>query len=180
MREEDDQLYVYKLYGISTPRIIKATKTLRNKIGPVAKITSEQIQDAQEYLEECGLDFSIQALQYIEELENIVADMRHSDYNREEDYDIVATPIMQVKGQAGMFGNKLASEVSYMLLAFMEKFRRLDHGMLNIIGIYIRVVRLSYRFELHNTGVPGADDIINELQVALDKYYDKYANDTGK
>lgn len=180
MREEDDQLYIYKLYGISTPRIIKASKILRNKIGPNARITKEQVKKAQDYLEESGLDFTVQALAYIDELEGIVNDMRSSDYNREADYDLIATPIMQVKGQAGMFGNKLASEVSYILLSFMEKFRRLDNSMLNIIDIYIKVVRLSYKLNLNYMDTPGAQDIVSELQKALDKYYAKYAKDTGK
>lgn len=178
MRDEDDQLYIYELYGISTPRLIKATKELRAKIGPSAKITEKQIAKAQDFIESSGLDYSQTALSYLKELEGVIEEMRLNSYNRESDYNMVSMPIMQIKGQAGMFGNHLASEISYIILMFMEKFQRLDDHVLDIIGVYIKAVRLSYELKLYNSDTPGGKDIVNELKDVLARYQKKFAEKT--
>lgn len=180
MREEDDQLHIYELYGVSTPRIIKATKDLRSKIGPNAKITATQVQKAQDFIDNSNLDYAPTALAYIKQLEGVIAEMRQSPYNRESDYNMVSMPIMQIKGQAGMFGNHLASAISYRILVFLEKFQRLDDAVLDIVAVYNKAVRLSYDLKLYNVDTPGGTEIVNELDAALDRYRKKFAEKTEK
>ena len=175
MRDEDDQLHVYELYGVSTPRIIKATKDLRAMIGPSAKITKEQVEHAQKFIETSGLDYAPTALNYIKQLEGVIEEMRQTDYNRESDYNLVSMPIMQIKGQAGMFGNHLASVISYRILLFLEKFQRLDDAVLDIVGVYIKAVRLSYQLKLYSDQSEGGREIVNELDGALNRYRKKFA-----
>jgi hypothetical protein len=176
MRDEDDQLYVYELYGVSTPRIIKATKDLRSKIGPNAGITKTQIDEAQEFIDNSGLDYAEQALGYIKQLEGIIEMLRHMPYNRESEYNNVCMPIMQIKGQAGMFGNKLATQISYIVLVFLEKFQRLDDNVLNIVDIYIKAIRLSYSKKLFTLDSDGGKEIADELNSALKRYQKRYVD----
>ena len=175
MRDEDDQLHIYELYGVSTPRIIKATKDLRAMIGPSAKITKSQIDHAQKFIDESGLDYAPTALNYLKQLEGVIAEMRQTTYDREADYNLVSMPIMQIKGQAGMFGNDLASAVSYHILLFLEKFQRLDDAVLDIVEIYIKVVRMSYQLKLYSTETEGGRDIVSELEGAMQRYRKKFA-----
>ena len=174
MRDEDDQLYVYELYGVSTPRVIKATKDLRSKIGPNAGITPTQISEAQKFINNSGLDYTEQALNYMKQLEDVVMGLRATPYNREGDYNLVSTPIMQIKGQAGMFGNKLASEISYVLLVFLEKFQRLDDSVLDIIDQYIKAIRLSYNDRFYDNDSDGGKKIVVELDMVLKRYQKKF------
>ena len=180
MRDEDDQLYVYQLYGVSTPRVIKATKDLRSKIGPNAGIQKHQIEEAQNFIDHSGLDYTDQALEYMNKLENVVKGMRAMPYNREGDYNQISMPIMQIKGQAGMFGNTLASEISYVLLVFLERFQRLDDNVLDIVEEYIKAVRLSYNANLYDTKSQGGKDIVIELDRALKRYKKKFIERTQR
>jgi hypothetical protein len=180
MRDEDDQLHVYELYGVSTPRIIRATKDLRAKIGPSAKITDQQLEEAQKFINESGLDYSQTALAYIKQLEGVVNEMRQSSYNRESDYNHVSMPIMQIKGQAGMFGNHLASAISYRVLVFLEKFQRLDDAVLDIVDVYSKVIKLSYNLKMYNADTPGGKEIVSELDKAIDRYRIKFAEKIEK
>jgi len=174
MKAKDDQLYIYELYGIKTPRRLKADKELRAKIGPGAKIEQKDIEEAQHYLENIDLDYKPVALGHIHELERVVQGMRMTDYNREQDYNMITMPIMQIKGQAGMFGNHLASETSYLLLFFIEQFQRLDDKILDIIEVYIRAIRLSYDMQIYDPASPGGKDIVEELRHVLSWYRDRF------
>lgn len=180
MRDEDDQLHIYKLYGVSTPRVIKATRTLRAKIGAGTKITPEQITTAQDFIENSGLDYSKTALGYIKQLEGVIAAMRETRYNRESDYNMISMPIMQIKGQAGMFGNDLATAISYRILVFLEKFQRLDDAVLDILAVYTKAIKLSYNLKLYNANTQGAREIVKELDEALSRYSRKFAEQIEK
>lgn len=180
MREEDDQLHIYELYGVSTPRVIKATKDLRNKIGHGVKITGDQIEKAEEFIQNSGLDYSETALAYIKQLEGVVSEMRQSSYDRESDYNMISMPIMQIKGQAGMFGNELASAISYRVLVFLEKFQRLDDAVLDIVDVYSQAIKLSYDLKMYNVDTPGGKQIVGELDKALDRYRKKFAEQIEK
>ncbi|PCH99449.1 MAG: hypothetical protein COB76_05710 [Alphaproteobacteria bacterium] len=176
MRDQDDQLHIYELYGVSTPRVIKATMELRNRIGHGTKITSEQIEKAQDFIDTSGLDYSETALGYIKQLEGVIEEMRLSDYDRESDYNMVSMPIVQIKGQAGMFGNDLASALSYRILVFLEKFRRLDDAVLDIVGVYCQAIKLSYNLKLYNIDTKGGKEIVSELDGVLERYRQKFAD----
>ena len=104
MREEDDQLYIYKLYGINKPRKIKAAKTLRAKIGPVTKILPEQIRDAQNIIDYPEIDFKPFAFAYIDKIEEAIRIATGTDCDREQYYDELVVPLSNIKGQAGMMG----------------------------------------------------------------------------
>lgn len=180
MRDEDDQLYIYELYGIKTPRKIKADKELRAKIGVSAKIEAKDIEKAQGLIDNSGLDYKPVALRHIKQLEGVIQSMRATDYNREQDYNMVSMPIMQIKGQAGMFGNHLASDVSYLILVFLEQYQRLDDSILDIVEVYIKAVRLSYDLHLYNSDSQGGKDIVDELKNALTRYRKRFSERTEK
>lgn len=180
MKQEDDQLYIYELYGINTPRKIKAVKDLRAKIGATAKIEKKQIEQAQSFIDNSGLDYKPVALRFINQLEGVLQSMRLTQYNREADYNMISMPIMQIKGQAGMFGNHLASDISYLILVFLEQFQRLDDKVLDIIEAYIKAVRLSYELNLYNSESPGGKDILKELRDALERYRIRFTERTER
>jgi len=180
MREEDDQLYVYKLYGLSTPRRIKADKSLRSLIGPKAHITEEQIEKAQQVIENSHVDFKPHALNYINQIDKAVEMIKAESYAREEDYSSLINPLIQIKGQAAMFGNKLASEISAMVLKFVEHYHRLDDDMLDFINAYCRAIRASYKREIYETNSPAGLDLIEELSTAMERYRKKFNKKTGR
>lgn len=180
MREEDDQLYIYELYGIKTPRRLRASKELRAKIGPGTKIEKKDIEAAQDYIDHCELDYKPVALNLIKELEQVIQGMRLTDYNREQDYNSVSMPIMQIKGQAGMFGNHLASDISYLVLVFLEQFQRLDDKILDIVEVYIKAIRLSYDMRMYDSNSPGGKDIVDELRNVLERYRKRFAEQIEK
>ncbi len=174
MRDEDDQLYIYQLYGISTPRKIKAEKTLRAKIGASTKITPEQIEKAQKIITHPKKDFSGYALQQLSRIEGAIHATYENTYDRESDYELIIVPLSNIKGQAGMFGNWLASHLSEIILKFLEKYKRLDNDALDILGHYCKAIHLTYELELFDTTSTGGQKIAHELQYVVKRYNERF------
>ena len=126
------------------------------------------------------MDYSKTALAYIRQMEGVVSEMRGVSYNRESDYNMVSMPIMQIKGQAGMFGNELATVISHHILIFLEKFQRLDDAVLDIIDAYGKAIKLSYDLKLYNPNTQGGKNLIRELDEAMNRYRKKFAEKVEK
>lgn len=180
MREEDDQLYIYKLYGISVPRRIRADKSLRSRIGVNTKISTEQIDKAQDIIDNPRVDFEEYAYRYLSKIEKIIDVARQESYMHYDEYEKITVPLTQIKGQAGMFGNPLASEISAMVLKFLEHYQRLDDDMLDILNVYCRMIRASYTKSLLHIETPGGRILIGELTHAMQRYKDKFKKMTGR
>ncbi len=180
MREEDDQLYIYKLYGISVPRKMKANKSLRALIGPNAKITPQQIEKAQDIIDNPRVDFRPYAMEYLNKIEGAIEMARQETYLHEEEYNLVAIPLTQIKGQASMFGNPLASEISGMVLKFLEHYKKLDLDMLMLVEAYCRTIRLSYDKKISNIETPAGRVLVTELSSAMQRYTEKFNKKTGR
>ena len=180
MREEDDQLYIYKLYGIYKPRVIKAEKALRSKIGPRAKITDDQIASAQKIIDQPEIDFKPYALEYVQKIEDAVNAARQVSYMQGDDYYKITIPLTQIKGQATMFGNVVASIISARILKFMEHYQRLDEDVFKIMDVYIQSVRLSYHSRLFTLEQSDAHTLLSELDYAIDRYHTKFKQKTGR
>ena len=96
---------------------------MRAKIGPVTKILPEQIRDAQNIIDYPEIDFKPFAFAYIDKIEEAIRIATGTDYDREQYYDELVVPLSNIKGQAGMMGNWLASYLSDIILKFIERFR---------------------------------------------------------
>lgn len=176
--DKDDQMYIYQLFGISTPRRVKAINDIRNKIGPMATIKEDQIIKAQQKIDKKGIDYQPYANQLLSRIEDLLIELKATDYDREREYNRVAAPIAQIKGESGMFGNDFVSDVSARILNFMEHYHRLDDDVLEILQAYCRCVRLAYQHNVSIVDSGDADRLMKELNAALDRYHAKFRRKT--
>jgi hypothetical protein len=180
MTDKDDQMYVYKLFGISMPRKVKAVNYIRQKLGPVAKIGDDDIKKAQRVLDNPPFDYEPTALEHVEEVENIILSLKDMGYERESEFSRLTQPIAQIKGHAGMFGNSFVSEVTIRLLSLMEQYKRLDNDMLYIISAWCRCVNLSYEMRIYSMDNMEAQKILTEFDGATERYIQKFKRKTNK
>jgi hypothetical protein len=178
MSEKDDQMYIYQLFGVSTPRKIRATNDLRQKIGPVATIEEKNVLQAQRMIDKPRIDFQPYAMEYIQTVESIVTELRTMGYDRENEYNRMTVPIAQLKGQASMFGNPFVSEISAKLLRFLEHYKRLDDDVLQILEAYCRTVRLAYDRYITDGDSPEGQKLAAEMNAAAQRYISKFKQRT--
>lgn len=178
MSEKDDQMYIYQLFGVSTPRRIKADKRLRNKIGPVAKIGEQQVMKAQRKIDKPDVDFRPYAMDYLKQIDDLVMELKSMDYDREREYNRTIVPVSQLKGQAAMFGNPFVSEVSAKVLRFLEHFKRLDDDVLSILEAYRSCVRTAYERYISKGDSTEAQNLSQEMDAAIQRYIAKFRRRT--
>ena len=181
MLEEDDQLYVYKLYGVSIPRKFKARKNLRNRIGEHTTITQTQIEKAEELIGNGMVDYSPYVFDCLEDILMTVQDVRNGGNDMDDlFYDRVIIPLVQIKGQAAMFGNPVASQLAHIVVNFMEHYHRLDNDVLKIIEACCHSIRISYTKDIKDLASSKAQLLISELQYAMKRYNHKFKQKTGR
>jgi hypothetical protein len=180
MNEEDDQLYIYKLYGISTPRRLKAQRELRRKIGSGVKINDIQIARAQEIIDKPRFDYKPYAMESISQIEGLIKEAGDITYMREDVVSAMLVPLIQIKGQAAMFGNKLASQLSARILSLIEYYKRLDKDILDILYIYCKSIRVSYDHKLYESDTQKGAELLSEIDYAIDRYNKKFKAMTGR
>ena len=180
MKEEDDQLYVYKLYGISIPRRFRAQKTLRQRIGMQTKISEDSNKNAQELNDMKLVDYSPHVYRFLAEIIFYVEDIKSQAYVDDSAYNKILVPFVQIKGQAAMFGNQLASDLASLIVSFLEQYRRFDDHVLNIIMAAVRSIRLSYQEDIDHEATVKGRLIMSELQYAMKRYDEKFKKMTGR
>jgi len=181
INDEDDQLYIYKMYGVSKSRRIKADNNLRLKIGPTAKITEKQIEDAQWVIERGNVDqLYSYAINLVDKMESDISMLStFAPYDREDHYDLMITPVVELKGQCAMFGNDFVTALSKIVIYFLEKYRVFDNVVLEIMSIFCRSTRLSFDKEIYEVGQINAQKLINELEYTI-KWYEDRVNEKRK
>ena len=79
-----------------------------------------------------------------------------------------------------MFGNHLASEISAMILKFIEHYKRLDSDMLVLLEAYCKTIHLSYSKKLYNVDTPGGRVLLSEMGYAMERYAERFRKKTGR
>jgi hypothetical protein len=179
MLEEDDQIHVYKLYGIATPRKFRAKKSLRNRIGD-AFITATQIQKAQEIIDRKQVDYGPYVYSFLEQVYEAINHARKETYLDDVFYNRILIPMVQIKGQAAMFGNNVAGELAGSVVNFMERYQLFDDDMLNIIQLCADSIKLSYVSDLSDLERPKAQLLLSELKYAMERYHARFKKKTGR
>jgi hypothetical protein len=180
MREEDDQLYIYRLYGISVPRRFRAKNNIRMRVGENASITSEQVEKAQEIIDRKLIDYSPYVYDCLNQIQDALNFAKETPYLDDIFYNQVLFPFIQIKGQAAMFGNPLASELSRVTVNFIEHYRRFDDDMLNIIDVCCKAIRHSYQHEVYKVESSKGQLLLSELQYVMQRYNEKFKRMTGR
>jgi hypothetical protein len=182
MQEEDDQIYIYKLYGISIPRRFRAQNNIRMRIGYSVKITEEQIQDAQDHIEQQAANYDYQpyVTGYLNEIRLAIQAIRDTDHSDDNFYNQIVLALVQIKGQAAMFGNPIASQLSHLTIRFIEHYRRYDEDILKIIEVCCAAIEHSYNKNiLSNKSIKGKL-LIDELKKTMERYNEKFKRLTGR
>lgn len=180
MREEDDQLYIYRLYGISIPRRFRAKNNIRLRIGQTSKISQEQIDKAQELIDRKVVDYSPYVFDYLNQIESALNLAKKTEFLDDLFYNQILFPFVQIKGQAAMFGNPLATQLARLTIDFMEHYHRFDDDMLNIIAVCCKAIRHSYQHEVFDVSSSKGQLLLSELQYAMKRYRDKFKRLTGR
>ena len=163
----------YESMGIQMPRIIKTPNYLKQKVGD-DRIDVHQIQKCQEVLAAVEVDFTDEAEVAINKVRDLLKVVRGVQYGREEEYyQQIVDPIMFLKAGGGMFRYSTVYHVSNLMQSFLERMRRLDDDVLDILDAYENATRLCLFKCPKDTKNPIMRKLYKELESACIRYMDK-------
>lgn len=155
------------------PKVIKCNNFLQQKIG-TGMINARILEKIQEHLDNVEVDFEEISSPYLQKLEALLNKMPQTDYGREEHIEDIVKPIMELKAVGGVFNEPVVSNLSGMVLGFIETIRKLDDDMLAIVRVHNNAVRMILKHELKKVDDPRAVSLFREVKQACMRYYAKH------
>lgn len=146
---------------------------LKQKVGE-GGIPGHIIKKCQDYIESNPVDFAPFARKFLEDLEFIRSDIDKKAGDPDKILARILNIVMQLKANGSMFHYQLISMVSDVMLRFLEIVNKLDDDFLDILGVYIRVLKIILNKKLTGNGGKEGYVLTQELHNACLRYYARY------
>lgn len=158
-------------------RVIKANRLLQAKTG-IVKIDKDTIAKCQDLIDDTDMDFQPFADEIIDTMQKLSTEAKTLSGHDEEDavlLDKLCGEVMQIKGQAGMFGYDLASNLSDIMLSFLESIDHIDNHVIEILDAHTKTLDVVFKSGLKGDGGAQGKALKAELEDACSRYFSKYA-----
>lgn len=155
-------------------RVIKANRLLQSKVG-TGQINEKQIAQCQKLIDDVDIGFEEIAHSLLDDLKKAVANARrnHATEDNQDLIDRMTAPIMQIKGQAGMFHYELLGDLSGVTLNFLESVDDIDKHVIEIMEAQCKTVDAILKSRLKGSGGKQGETLRQELYDACERYFTK-------
>jgi hypothetical protein len=143
---------------------------LKAKIGS-GGIDETVLSKAQELLENNTIDFKPIALMLVDLLHEAIADAKAGTLQGEKAIEAMLYPAMQLKAQGGMFHYPLISEISNILVNFLETVVFVDKDMLDIVVAHKMSINAVMGSQIKGDGGKVGRELRDALLDACARYY---------
>jgi len=160
--------------------IIDPPNLLKAKVGSGG--LSEVILDrAQLLLEHNKVDFVPLAEVYLKQMQNGIDKAKNMSVSNdtsiekiEEIISYVLMPCVQLKGSAGMFHYPLISRVADRCVQFLEVIENFDSDAIEISQAFHTTIKIIVSSKITGNGGVQGDALVEELNGACMRYFEKY------
>lgn len=159
---------------MSGKRVIKANRLLQAKVG-TGQIDEQKIAKCQQLIDDIDIGFEEMAYGLLADLKKAVGNARqnYASEDNQELIDRMAAPIMQIKGQAGMFHYELLGDLSGVTLNFLESVDEIDRHVIEIMEAQCKTVDVILKTRLTGFGGKQGENLRHELYDACERYFAK-------
>lgn len=159
-----EQKKMRKAELITPPNSIKA------KVGS-GGIDVNVINKAQALLENNTVDFQPIAAMLMELLNEAITDAKNGNIKGEAAIEGMIYPAMQMKAQGTMFHYPLVTEVSNILVNFLETVTNVDKDVLDIVVAHKMSINAVLASQIKGDGGKVGKDLRDALMDACNRYY---------
>jgi len=147
---------------------IRLPNYIKSKVG-TGGLSESILNKAQQLLEEHSIDFTPQALELLDELEQA---LQSSKTESEENHiREILDPIVQFHSHASMFHFPLVKEISTHIIAFLKSLDHLDKEALEILMAYHTTVKAIILSKIYGDGGERGKELLHSLIDACERYY---------
>lgn len=151
-------------------KIIKPDNTLKKKAGSGGFKESDLIK-AQTMIENNEIDFRPLGDDLLKELDQALADIRSGKIEMAKALDAIMYPMMQLKSQGGLFKFPLVTQISHLMLDFLESIPEGDNDVLEITDAYRRTIHAILTLEIKGKDTKEGRQLCLALRDAFERYY---------
>ena len=87
---------------------------------------------------------------------------------------MLSRPVMELKGNGGMFGYRLITEIADIVLNFLENISELNEDVFEILEVHQKTLKIIIANKLAGDGGRVGKELAQELFKACNRYYKKY------
>lgn len=156
------------------PIYITPPNRMKQKVGS-GGIPEHVLERSQRYLESNPVDYSPYATEFMKQLHAIYKAGRDGKTGADApSLREITQIIMQLKANGSMFHYQLLSMISDVLLRFMENVKHVDEDFLDILEVYIHILKVVIDKRLTGNGGTEGYALTDELNRACERYNRKY------
>lgn len=161
-------------------RIVKANHLLQAKVG-IGSIDEKKVARSQKVMDKMAVDFPEMGLNYLDKLALAVADARTAmkdpaTINARRHIQAMTEPVMQIKGNAGMFHFALVGALANVMLNFLETLDHIDKDVIEIVDAHHKTLKLLIGNNMQGDGGDYGRQLESELKDACRRYFARQAS----
>jgi hypothetical protein len=150
--------------------LISPPNRLKEKVGS-GGLDDAVVNKAQELLERNTIDFEPLANMMVDLLTEAVADAKAGTVKGEEAIETMLYPAMQLKAQGTMFHYPLITDISHILVNFLETVTRMDRDVIDIVIAHKMSIKAVLASHLKGDGGKTGKELREALMDACTRYY---------
>lgn len=155
---------------IRRAELISPPNRLKEKVGS-GGIDEKVLYKAQELLEKNTIHFEPIANMLLDLLSEAIADAKSDATKGEEALNAMIYPAMQLKAQGSMFHYPLVSDISHILVNFLETVEDVNREVLDIVVAHKMSLKAVLASHLKGDGGKTGKELREALMEACGRYY---------
>lgn len=155
---------------IRNAELISPPNRLKEKVGS-GGLDDAVVNKAQELLERNTIDFEPLATMMVDLLVDAISDTKAGNLKGEEAIEAMLYPAMQLKAQGTMFHYPLVSDISHILVNFLETVTVMDRDVVDIVVAHKMAIKAVLASQLKGDGGKTGKELREALMDACTRYY---------
>jgi len=153
-------------------KIYNASKILQRKAG-TGKVDPKTIKEAEKVIAENTVNFIPIARDYLADLAKAIQDAGKETDNA---HHKITLPIMHLKSTGTVFKYPLVSDLSDIILTFLETTKTLNEDVLSIVMAHEKLIHAILSEELEGSGGAKGKAMQAEMASVCDRYLKKHSH----
>ena len=150
-------------------RLVIPVNHLKDKVGD-GGFDEENIKKAQQAIEENEVDFKPIAQEYLDDLTQTLQAIEAGSKSAESSLGVVLDPLMQLRAQGALFHYPSVTEISDVIVDFLDTVQMMDNDILEIVNAMKKAVDAILAMEVKDASDQTCVALIEELQGACARY----------
>lgn len=151
------------------PKKIRASRELQGKVG-IGVIDEKKIGAAQRLMDNNKVDFGPLARPDLDRLQKAIDAAREGMSDSAAAMQSLKIPIMNLKANAGSFNYGFVSQLTGMVLLFLEDIDKPDKKIIQIVDILHKTILLALAYQMSGDGGNNGQMLLKTFEEVCRKY----------